>query len=137
VDPITGAELVGFVANRVWDPRWGVLKGRTLVVVSTSTGRIVDVDRSGAEPPADAVVVDAGPGSTLLPGLIDCHVHLTFDPGDDVLRQMQADSDNALLAVATQGARRALAAGVTTMRDLGDRNYVSLPLRDHLAVHPG
>ena len=49
---------------------------------------------------------------------------------------MQAEDDDALLAAATTGARRALVAGVTTMRDLGDRNYLTTRLRDSFAVHP-
>ena len=103
---MNGAGLLAVVADRLPDPQLGHVRERLLVLfllVSTESGRIVDVDRSGAPPPAGATVLDAGPGATLLPGLIDCHVHLSFDPDDDVLRQMEADDDDALLGGGDDG----------------------------------
>jgi imidazolonepropionase-like amidohydrolase len=49
---------------------------------------------------------------------------------------MMSDDDERVLAVAAANARRALACGVTTVRDLGDRNFVTLSLRDTLAAEP-
>jgi imidazolonepropionase-like amidohydrolase len=74
------------------------------------------------------------PGATLVPGLVDCHVHLAFDAGADVVATLRA-SDDATLE--RQMAGRALAlldAGVTTVRDLGDRNGLAVRLRDAVAA---
>jgi len=102
----------------------------------TEGGRIVDIDTTGAAPPALATIVDLGPGSFLLPGLIDAHVHLAFGASADVVGALERVDDEALLAGMRESACRALWAGVTTVRDLGDRNYVSLALREQFA-RPG
>ena len=72
---VDGAGLLAVTADRAWDTRLGAVNQRLLVLVSVESGRIIDVDRSGATPPSGATILDAGPGTTLLPGLIDCHVH--------------------------------------------------------------
>jgi imidazolonepropionase-like amidohydrolase len=79
------------------------------------------------------------PGCTLLPGLVDSHVHLTFSAGAVPLKQLQADSDMRLALTGMANARAALQAGVTTVRDLGSRGRISLELRDAIAagVVPG
>ncbi|MGI8551300.1 MAG: amidohydrolase family protein [Dehalococcoidia bacterium] len=72
-------------------------------------------------------------GTTLMPGLIDCHVHLIFDAGEDPVRSLNEESDDhALLRMAVE-ARAMLQAGITTARDLGDRTFLSLPVRDAIA----
>jgi imidazolonepropionase-like amidohydrolase len=89
-------------------------------------GRIVDV---GVEPPSDAEVVDLG-DVTLLPGLIDTHQHLCFDGNGTLEEQVVGVSDEALVERARANAQRALQAGITTVRDLGDRAFLTLPLRE-------
>ena len=71
----------------------------------------------------------------LLPGLIDTHVHLIF-PGDGrpADQFVQARSDMELLLTAERNAERALAAGVTTMRDVGSRGRIVIVLRDAIAA---
>jgi imidazolonepropionase-like amidohydrolase len=97
--------------------------------VLVEAGRIAAVEDRRVEPPADALVLDFGQ-ATLLPGLIDSHVHLAFDGSVDPVRRLLADDDSALLLRMRLCAQRSLAAGVTTVRDLGDRSYLSLALRD-------
>jgi imidazolonepropionase-like amidohydrolase len=62
--------------------------------------------------------------------MIDAHVHLGFDASRDPVAQMLVDSDATLLLRMRLAARRALAAGITTVRDLGDRNYLGITLRN-------
>lgn len=71
--------------------------------------------------------------ATVLPGLIDCHVHLAFDGSDDPVTALQNSDDESLLAGMAERARRLLGSGVTTVRDLGDRNGLALRLRDAVA----
>jgi imidazolonepropionase-like amidohydrolase len=76
----------------------------------------------------ESTTLDLG-DMTLMPGLVDCHQHLVFD-GDGTLEEQVADQTNEQLAErARQHARAALVGGVTTVRDLGDRDFVTLPLR--------
>ncbi|MGA5131653.1 amidohydrolase family protein [Streptomyces olivoreticuli] len=105
---------------------------RPLVLVEG--GRIVDV-RAGGEPPAGAEPVDLG-AATLLPGFVDTHVHLAFDASDDVVGSLRCAGDGELLDRMRAAARATLAAGVTTVRDLGDRGYLALRLREETAKDP-
>jgi imidazolonepropionase-like amidohydrolase len=97
-------------------------------VIEVAEGRIVGV-RSAGSPVSGPDVLDLG-DATLLPGLIDVHQHLAFDASSDPVAHLQSDDDATVLLKMRLAARRALAAGITTIRDLGDRNYLSLTLRD-------
>ncbi len=102
------------------------IEGATVVVEG---GQIAGVERRHVEPTSDAELIDLG-DATLLPGLIDTHVHLGFDATGDPVGRMVADDDGALLLRMRLAAQRSLVAGVTTVRDLGDRSYLALALRD-------
>jgi imidazolonepropionase-like amidohydrolase len=68
--------------------------------------------------------------STVLPGLIDTHVHLVADSKFGALDRVPGLADEELDTVITEGLRAQLAAGVTTVRDLGDRRYAVVNRRD-------
>lgn len=70
---------------------------------------------------------------TLLPGLIDCHVHLAFDGGPAPVERMTAENDAAQVALMLRSARELLSVGVTTARDLGARGYLDVAVRDAIA----
>lgn len=91
-------------------------------------GAIVAVD-SGVPTPEDADVTDLG-GATLLPGLVDTHVHLAFDASPDPVGHLASRNDDETLDAMIMAAQAALRGGITTVRDLGDRDYLSLGLRD-------
>ena len=69
-------------------------------------------------------------GKTILPGLIDAHVHLCLDGSPDPITSIAKDSIPQLTLKAADHARRTLDAGVTTIRDMGGRDYVDLAIRD-------
>src|SRR6266568_3630892 len=62
--------------------------------------------------------VDAG-GRSLIPGLIDCHVHLCFDGSPDFAGDAISLSPESARDRCAEAALRALEAGITTVRDLG------------------
>jgi imidazolonepropionase-like amidohydrolase len=94
-------------------------------LVQIEGGSIVAV---GNDVRLDGPVEDLG-DVTLMPGIVDCHQHLVFD-GNGTLQEQVADlTDEQLAERAWQLARTALIGGITTVRDLGDRNFVTLPLR--------
>ncbi len=67
-------------------------------------------------------VIDAR-GMTLLPGLIDCHVHLGLGADPDVVRTVCDEAASLTLLKAVGFARATLDAGFTTVRDLGYRDH--------------
>jgi len=82
----------------------------------------------GEEPPAGVEVTDLG-DVTLLPGLVDAHQHLVFDGRGTLEEQVAGRTDDELRERARANARRAARSGITTIRDLGDRGFVTLDLR--------
>ena len=86
-------------------------------VVLIEDGRVTKAGkRDGANVPRDAETID-GAGLTLLPGLIDCHVHLTsLGEGLDFTRELVTPPTFELMR-AVRAARRTLDAGFTAVRD--------------------
>ncbi|MBW3557022.1 MAG: amidohydrolase family protein [Actinobacteria bacterium] len=119
--------MLALRATRLFDGESATLVQRPLVLIDS--GRIVAVDAGAGEPPAGAEVVELG-DVTLIPGLVDTHVHLGFDASADPVARMRADDDGALLLRMRLAAQQHLVAGVTTVRDLGDRGYLAVTLRD-------
>lgn len=74
------------------------------------------------------------PDSTVLPGLIDAHVHLVFDGGADPVAVLAEREDADLFEDMKRRAEQLLSTGVTTVRDLGDRNGLALRLADEIAT---
>ncbi len=74
------------------------------------------------------------PGATIMPGLIDSHVHLAFDGGPNPAARMRSESDAQQLVLMLHSARDLLGVGVTTARDLGARAYLDVVVRDAVAA---
>src|ERR1039457_1667349 len=121
-------------AAHLFDSVSGKLTDHGVVVVSG--GRIVAVggDASATD---GARVIDLG-DATLLPGFIDAHVHLSDESSDNWYRDTYQRIQRFPAEQALYGAHYAkitLEAGVTTVRDLGSNDYVSLGLRN--AINAG
>ncbi|MCB2194176.1 MAG: amidohydrolase family protein [Deltaproteobacteria bacterium] len=74
-------------------------------------------------------------GKTILPGLIDCHVHLALDASPDPIIALTRMTDATAALHMAENAKRTLRAGITTIRDMGSRNFIDLSVRD--AVRTG
>src|SRR5436305_1927689 len=101
-------------------------------VVEMDCGHIRAVQR-GPLPPQVVLSEDYHfPGCTILPGLIDTHVHLVFsaaDTNEAIVEQVARESDEALLQRALQNAQAALRAGLTTLRDCGGKGRIIQEVR--------
>jgi imidazolonepropionase-like amidohydrolase len=112
------AETVVVTADRMLDVRAGRYVERPQITVTD--GRITAVGRQGGALPTGARRIDL-PGMTLLPGLIDMHVHLDGDPRYGGYRRLEM-SDRFWPVIAGANARRTLEAGFTTVRNIGSRS---------------
>lgn len=78
--------------------------------------------------PRGAVRID-GRGHTVLPGLIDCHVHLCLGAEPDVVLAIEQETPTETLLKSSQLARQTVEAGVTTVRDVGSRDHSIFALK--------
>ena len=67
---------------------------------------------------------DAPRDTTVLPGLIDCHVHLVLDGTRGCLEHFLASDASAQISLAKRNLRLAVHAGVTTLRDCGSPSHL-------------
>jgi imidazolonepropionase-like amidohydrolase len=119
------ADTVVVTADRMLDVVSGHMVEHPQITITD--GRISAVGSTGATAPADARHVDL-PGITLLPGLIDMHVHLTSDPKFSGYRYLEF-TDTFWTVVGVANAKRTLEAGFTTVRNVGSENYDDVALK--------
>jgi imidazolonepropionase-like amidohydrolase len=102
-------------------------------VVVVDGERITKVGSGDAAVPAGATVLDLR-RYTAVPGLVDVHTHMTFywdrTPGTRPFAQLGSLGAPVTVFLAQENARRALEAGVTTVRDLGSWEYTDVAMRD-------
>ena len=126
---------------RVIDPVSGTIAERATVAVAGA--RIAEVGSAEGEPPAGAIDVA---GCSVIPGLIDAHVHLVSDvsrsPGFGPPAPLKGEDPRPrelgylLLA---QACRATLEAGITTIRDVGSLDDEAIVMRQavELGLVPG
>ncbi len=116
--------LVFVTAARLLDGRGGppIEPGRVLI-----EGDRIRSLGARLQPPAEALRYDF-PDATILPGLIDCHVHLA-DVGEADPKDSAREDDAVRVLRLAQHAARTLRAGVTTVRDVGGRNHLEFGFR--------
>jgi len=122
---VEGQTVVVVTADRMVDVVAGRVVARPQITITN--GRISAVGEQGAPIPAGARRVDL-PGMTLLPGLIDMHVHLTSDPRFSGYRKLEF-TDNFWTVVGVANAKKTLEAGFTTVRNVGSSNYDDVALK--------
>ena len=125
-----GTGRLAIRAGRAFDGR-AVIPGGALVLCAG--GQIMGVEAAAAAAP-DGWPVAEFPGGTVLPGMIDCHVHLCGDSRDGALDRLADYSDDELDRVIGAALRAQLAVGVTAVRDLGDRRWAVLGWRQRAAA---
>ena len=117
-------------AGRAFDGQSAIPGG---ALVLCADGRIVGVEPGPVAAP-DGWPVAEYPDGTVLPGMIDCHVHLCGDSRGGALDRLVGYSDEDLDRVIEAALRAQLAAGVTAVRDLGDRRWAVLSWRDRVTA---
>src|ERR1041385_7633228 len=118
-------------AGHMLDVKTGKMLDNVTVVIDGD--KITNVSGgSKSDNQADARVINL-PNATLLPGLIDAHTHLTFDPNFGYQELGVSIPKEALIGA--KNARITLEAGFTTVRNVGASGYTDIALRD--AINEG
>ena len=123
------AETIVIHAGRLISDAATAASGPSTITVTD--GKIVAIS-SGLKPAEPGVKLIDLSSKTVLPGLIDSHVHLSGDPGGDY-RSEAVDPDEWGVIVGAKNARLSALAGFTTVRDLGSAQLVGFALRDGTA----
>jgi len=113
-------------ADRMLDVLAGKMVEQPAIVVVDGRIRAV-LTQGAAAVPQDAAHIDL-PGQTLLPGLVDMHVHLTADARIDGTRTLDY-TDSFWVAVGVANARAMLEAGFTTVRNVGSADYADVGIK--------
>jgi len=127
--PIAGKTVV-IHAGRLLDVKTGrTLTNQTVVI----QGDRIEQVGGAADPSRPAATIIDLPNATVLPGLIDAHTHITFNPNFGYSTLGISVSREALIGA--KNARLTLEAGFTTVRNVGAKGYADVALRD--AINAG
>ena len=116
---------IAIKAGRLIDTKTGAVTNNAFILIEGDKITAVGPD---VKVPAEVEVIDLK-DKTVLPGLIDCHTHMTFQPGnyyEDIFRKSPIDA----AVVVHLYARRTLEAGFTTVRDVGAGEFIDVALRN-------
>ncbi len=125
---IRGAKLIDGKGGSI-DNGAILIDGDTVV----GAGRQADIAQ-----PDGATVIEA-PGKTIMPGLIDAHVHLVNSGGPSASTDSKASTDDDMIIRSMKNSLLAIKAGITTVRDLGGKDFITVSVRDAIAkgILPG
>ncbi len=99
------------------------------VFLAIEDGKIREIGANQELPATARVPVIDLAGRTVMPGFIDCHVHLSMDGVADVAAQAARDTKTVGALRMARNAERTLRAGITTVRDCGAKNHVDIEFR--------
>ena len=106
--------------------------------VVTEAGNVVGISPLGEFGGFDGEKVDTS-GGTLMPGLIDCHVHLCLGAEGDPGTAQEKLLPGQITMKALERAQATLSGGITAIRDCGGKDYLEFAVRDacNAGTQPG
>jgi imidazolonepropionase-like amidohydrolase len=113
-------------AGNIIDTETGTVRKNQIIVISNDTIAAIG---AAIAIPSGAKVIDLS-NATVLPGLIDCHVHITGAPPTDWYGTIFRNTPVDAAITAHKWAKATLDAGFTACRDLGSTGFVSVSLRN-------
>ena len=124
VTVLHAARLFDVESGKMVTPGEVLVEGERIVAAGTSVAR-----------PAGAEVIDLG-DTTLMPGLIDAHIHLFLHPGAEDLQTVEESVPQRTI-IATLAAKADLMAGFTAERDMGTEGAGSADTAVRDAINSG
>jgi imidazolonepropionase-like amidohydrolase len=131
LSPAWAGDLIAIHAGRLIDGTGAAPRSQVTILVQ---GERITAITSGFTAPAGATVIDLA-SATVLPGLIDSHVHITgqFDGGDPI-REMVTETDLSAAYKTPAYARATLEGGFTTVRDVGGSTDLVVAMKRAIAA---
>jgi len=123
-------ETTAFVGGAVFIGDSRVFRRATVIVENR---QIVKVKAGDCSLPRDTNVIDLT-GCMILPGFIDCHLHILIDGSLNPMASVQKMSLPMITLMAAAHAKKTLMAGVTTARDMGGDARCEIALRDAIGT---
>jgi imidazolonepropionase-like amidohydrolase len=123
--PDSSVRRIAVRAGKLIDGRGGPPLSNAIILIDST--RITAVG-SNLPIPAGTTVIDLG-NATVLPGLIDCHTHITSGNPGDYYESLFRRSPIDYAVAAPTFARRTLEAGFTSVRDVGSGEFIDVALR--------
>ncbi len=115
-----------FIGGRLFDGMNAPTDGVGVLVEDGVIARVApDAEFEGF----DGRIIDTS-GGTLMPGLIDCHVHLCLGGESDPRAMREGMNAGHLVLAGLQRAQATLAGGITAIRDCGGVDYLEFAIRD-------
>ncbi|PKB64973.1 MAG: hypothetical protein BZY80_01275 [SAR202 cluster bacterium Io17-Chloro-G2] len=123
-------------ARRLIDGKGGSLDNGAVLVDGDRIKALGTQDELA--PPEGAEIIDGG-GMTVMPGLVDAHVHLVNTGEAFSARDARTATSEEMMILAVKNAFLAIKTGVTTVRDLGGKGFITVSVRDSIdkGVIPG
>ena len=115
-----------FSSGKVFDGENAPVEGHGVLIEGGKVLRLAPEDEFAG---FEGTRVDTA-GGTLLPGLIDCHVHLISDGDADVGGALEKAPPGKLAMNIVCNALSSLAGGITAVRDCGGKDFLELSVRD-------
>jgi len=125
------SKMIAIKAGKLIDVESGKVLTNQVILIDSNI--ITDIG-PGLPVPKNAQVIDLG-NATVLPGLIDCHTHLTSQPSGDYYAAIFRKTPMDYAVLAHIYAKRTLLAGFTSCRDVGAPAFVDVSLRN--AINSG
>ncbi|MEL6269206.1 MAG: amidohydrolase family protein, partial [Chloroflexota bacterium] len=116
---VTGARLIDGTGADPIENGALVVKGDRITYAGDAAGLS---DDDAALPTVDAS------GKTLIPGIVDAHVHICWNGRESVLVSIERDRDDLLLG-AVETVRNTLLSGTTSLRDIGGHYFLEMSIR--------
>jgi len=120
------SKIKAIKAGKVIDVISGTVLTNQIILIDSNM--IIEIG-SNIVIPKNAEIIDLS-NATVLPGLMDCHTHLTFQPGDNYYEDIFRKTPIDYAMLAPTYAKRTLLAGFTMVRDVGADQLIDISLRN-------
>ena len=123
-------------AGKLIDGKGGAIESAALLM---DGDRIRALGRQADLQPGEGVEVIDASDKTIMPGLVDAHVHLVNSGSPLSATELRSASDDDMMILSMKNALLAIKSGVTTIRDLGGKGFITVAIRDAIAkgIIPG